>query len=235
MSRKPAIYAHQTFWKNLEEVVRLVEIHEELSGTGRGYKHRVEVLNKSAIVLLVACWESFVEDLAESAFSIILSRATDPMVFPNNVLAMVAKSLRENKNDTFIWKLAGDGWKSIMKSYKLTVFQKYTGTLNTAKTAQVDGIYASLIGLKKLSSHWHWRRMSSKNATNKLDALISLRGDIAHRVAAAKRVTKGNVKDYTDFVNRIAVETSNAVRDLINKQTKKDCWPSFTYESIFAR
>ena len=60
---------------NLSEIARLLEIHKEISGPGPGYKHNVQVLNKSAIVLLLACWEAYVEDLAESAFNFMLSKS----------------------------------------------------------------------------------------------------------------------------------------------------------------
>ena len=48
---------------NFQEIDRIIEIHGEISGSGPGYKHNVQVLNKSAIVLLLACWEAYIEDL----------------------------------------------------------------------------------------------------------------------------------------------------------------------------
>jgi hypothetical protein len=42
---------------NVVEVESLLKIHRKLTGPGPGRRH-VEVLNKSGIVVLVACWEA---------------------------------------------------------------------------------------------------------------------------------------------------------------------------------
>lgn len=57
---------------NLQDVRQLLAAHEQIAGAGRGRKRDVEVLNKSAIVLLVACWEVYVEDVVESALTVLM-------------------------------------------------------------------------------------------------------------------------------------------------------------------
>jgi hypothetical protein len=44
-----------TFLENTGEVQQIVELHEEKTCTRRGRRFGLEVLNKSAIVLLTAC------------------------------------------------------------------------------------------------------------------------------------------------------------------------------------
>jgi hypothetical protein len=230
MSRRPLIHPHLTLWKNLEEVDRLLKIHRKMSGKKPGYKHNVEVLNKSAVVLLVACWESFVEDLTETAFSTLLRRLKKHDRFSKKVLVGAAQPLKESKDEMSVWKLAGDGWRQILKDHKASLFERYTGKLNTPRPEQVDALYEALIGIKSISSYWHWKGTSSDNAKDKLNQLVELRGSIAHRVAASRKVHKKDVRDYVDFVNRISVETSNAIRDLIiTKTTGKEPWPEFSY------
>src|SRR4051812_72765 len=75
---------------NMRETQRLMEIHTEVAGGGPGRKHDVEVLNKSAIVLSVACWEAFVEDLAELALRAIVDDAEDHKAVAAVVLERVA-------------------------------------------------------------------------------------------------------------------------------------------------
>ena len=229
MPRRPYLYPHVTLWKNLEEVDRLLAIHTKMSGKGPGYKHNVEVLNKSAIILLVACWESFIEDVAETAFSILLGRARKHDLFSARVLTDAAKSLKESKDERAIWKLAGDGWKTVLKDHKATLFEKFTGKLNTPRPSQVDALYESLLGMKSPSFHWHWQHTTADNARRKLDDLIELRGSIAHRVKASRKIGKIDVRDYIDFINRIASITSNAVRSFVLEKTGKESWPEFTY------
>lgn len=200
-----------------------------MSGKKPGYKHNVAVLNKSAIVLLVACWECFIEDLAESAFSILLRRAIKHDIFSAKVLIEASKPLKESKDDREVWQLAGDGWRGVLKNHKATLFARYTGKLNTPRPEQVDVLYESLLGIKSVSSNWHWKGISAQDTVTKLNELIDLRGTIAHRVATSRRVHKRDVLDYIDFVNRIAIETSNSVRKLIIEKTNKEPWPSFSY------
>ena len=77
--------------------------------------------------------------------------------------------------------------------------------------------------------------MSAQAAVAKLEKLIKLRGSIAHRVEASTTVLKKDVREYVDLINRIAVQTSNAVRIEVLNATGKEPWPSFSYESIFTR
>jgi hypothetical protein len=200
-----------------------------MSGKGPGYKHNVEVLNKSAIVLLVACWESFVEDVAETAFSILLRRARKYDLFAARVRSDAAKPLKEAKDERAVWKLAGDGWRSVLKDYKVSLLEKYIGKLNTQRPSQVDAIYDSLLGIRSISSYWRWQHTTADNSRRKLDDLIDLRGSIAHRVEARYKVGKNDVRDYIDFINRIAAITSNAARSPVLGKTGKEPWPEFTY------
>ena len=51
------------FDENVKEVRNLLDIHRKVAKKTPGRKYNVEVLNKSGVVLLVACWESYVEHL----------------------------------------------------------------------------------------------------------------------------------------------------------------------------
>lgn len=222
---------HQALWNNLGEVLRLLQIHTELVGDKPGYKHNVEVLNKSGIVLLVACWEAFVEDLAETAFGILLRRAASHNDISSKVLAQAGKLLLQTGNDLEVWQLAGDGWKAVLQRYKKNITERYIGKLNTPKPEQVDEIYRCLFGIQNISTTWHWTGMNAKNAVEKLTALVALRGSISHRVAASRKVHKDLVRDYNDFINHLAVATSNAIREHIMKLTNSEPWDYFTYNA----
>jgi len=230
MSGKASLYPHETLWKNLGEVYRLIEIHTRVAGKKPGFKHNVEVLNKSAIVLLVACWEAFIEDLAETAFTILLKRTKRHDFLPPKVLTEVSKRLKESKDDREIWKLAGEGWKSVLKEHKNSMLQRYKRNFNTPKHQQIDNLYEVLLGIKRISSHWHWQGIRANSSIRKLQRLVVLRGSIAHRVAASQKVHKGDVIDYVKFINRIAVKTSNTVCKVIRKKTGKEPWSLFSYE-----
>jgi len=198
---------------NSTEVRRLMEIHEKMVGSSAGRKHRVEVLNKSAIVLLIACWEAYVEDLANAAFEFMLSNAKSPDILPAKVRALAGRKLREAKDETKIWQLAGTGWRKVLAKHKEAVLERYTGTFNTPKTENVEGLFEALLGMRHCSSCWSWAGMPAKKATSKLDSLVELRGSIAHRVKASTKVWKTHVLSHTEFIMRLSAQASNGVAD----------------------
>lgn len=219
----------QALEENISEVKRLLEIHKGLTGATPGRKHKVEVLNKSGIVLLVACWEALVEDLAEAAFNALLESATNYSVFPYDVLCLASKPLKESSDNRDVWKLAGEGWKEILSEHKEAVFKQYVGKLNTPKPKQVDGLFNSLLGMSSISSHWHWKGMSSQQATTALEDLIELRGFIAHRVQGAQSVKKVDVLRAMTLIYRLSVITSNRILAYVHAKTKKRPWPRYQF------
>lgn len=108
----------QNFFDNLNEIDELASIHTQIAGTTPGRKNKVQILNKSAIVLLTACWEYYVEDLVREAFDFLLSNAINHSIFPSSVLAKASKELKNDKDDRRVWELAGDGWKNILENSK---------------------------------------------------------------------------------------------------------------------
>jgi hypothetical protein len=218
--------------QNIEEVDRLLAIHEQIGGATRGRKHNLEVLNKSGIVLLVACWEAFIEDLASAAFDAMLMHATDHTIFPADVLAFASRDLKSAPDHREVWKLAGTGWKTVLQNHKAEVFKTYIGKLNTPKPKQIDSLFTTLIGISSLSSKWSWRGMSPDSAVEKLNRLVELRGSIAHRVAAAKSVHKSDVTAHVEFIYRLAVRSSNRTRAFVRARVKHRPWPTYYYGEI---
>ena len=222
---------HPTHFENMrlnfQEVKRLVSIHGDVAGVGAGYKTGVEVLNKSGIVLLVACWEAFIEDIVSTAFDFIFEKSTAHTAFPDSVLTLASKSLKEANDERMVWQLAGTGWQTILKAHKEKTLSKYLDNFNTPRAENVDVLFSKLIGLNQVSSCWSWRGLSNNEAKNKLSNLITLRGSIAHRVAASQTVYKNDVTVHMDFIRRLAVKTSNRTRQHIYERTGE--WPWLRY------
>jgi hypothetical protein len=226
---KMAAKQFENLKRNITDVRRLLEIHEIIAGKTAGYKHNVEVINKSGVVLLVASWEAFIEDLALTAFEAMLSKAKKVATFPNKVLTLASRDLKQSHDETQVWKLADSGWKTILRQHKDKIIEKHIGDFNTPRARQIDSLFQCLLGLNNLSSQWHWNRMSAVSAVKKLDSLVTLRGDIAHRVAASEKVYKGDVYGFIDFVHRLAVISSNRVRSFVYTRTKYEAWDPYYF------
>jgi len=215
-----------TFNQNLGEVNRLVAIHRRIAGSGQGRKHDVQVLNKSGVVLIVACWEACIEDLVSSALEYMIDKATSHDLIPDNVLERVASKHSGNK----AWDLAGDGWKKALKDNLKEVLARTTGNLNTPRAPQVNELCNKSLGLKKLSSSWHWTRSTAAQNEGRLDRLVTLRGSIAHRVATSDSVHKVSVTKGRELVCRLAVKSSNRIRTHVHGVVGTHPWASARYK-----
>jgi hypothetical protein len=110
-----------------------------------------------------------------------------------------------------VWALAGDGWRSVLTKHRIATIGTVVGPFNTPKTQQVDYLYDSLLDLRSLSGEWRWPGMPTHKARQKLDQLIGIRGNIAHRVRHVRQVRRPEIDDYVAFVNRIATCSHNSV------------------------
>ncbi|MFH0990240.1 MAG: HEPN domain-containing protein [bacterium] len=205
---------------NLLDVRALVQIHEKISGLGPGYEHYFEVLNKSAIVLIVACWEAYVEDLASFSFDRILADVPDPKKWPQNVFALATKEIFKSNKPSRLLELTGNGWINLLKHHRDNTIRR----LHTPNAIRVDSLFDDLIGLPSLSSNWHWQGRSNEAAKKRLHDLLQLRHSIVHTVIAPKRIFKWNVSAAVDLINRLAVISSNRVREYLARKVNVTPW-----------
>jgi len=215
--------------ENAREVERLVAIHGRVVGTGPGRKHNVEVLHKSAIVLLVACWETYVEALAREAVDNLIASAPSPRAIPGKVKAAAARGLRAAKDETRVWALAGDGWKEVLRRHKDTLIEGRLSGFHNPDAKKVNQLFEELIGIRAVLERVTWAGMPRGRPARKLGALVALRGEIAHRVKAGRRVYKEDVTDATHFFMRLAGELSNWVGGHLNDITKAAPWAGVKY------
>jgi len=208
MIKKPL----QNFHENIKEVEVLFAIHKALTGVKRGRRdHYVAVLNKSSVVLLVACWEAFIEGLANETFSVLLAKATNPFHFPKEVQKCLSRYVKEDKNELKVLELANNGWKDIFKQYKIANTKKFLGGFNTPSAKNIDDLFTKLIGLNNLSKSWSWHTITPASARRRLERLIKLRGDIAHKVKSKRPIHKGAVQKHVEFIERLANHSNTRV------------------------
>ena len=224
----PQIPDHvENFRSNLAEVTRLLDVHRQLTGTGPGRRRDVQVLNKSAVLLLVATWEAYVEDLAISACRFVVEHATSFRDLPEIALVKTSRRLINEKHDNSIWKLASDGWKNEL----LAQVEIETSRLHSPDAPNVDKLFQNAIGLKNLTKNYYWTGASRESVIKRLGNMIEMRGEIAHRVKASKSVTKSYVETNVNFVMRLGAISNNRVRTHTHGIVKMYPWPSFRHRA----
>jgi hypothetical protein len=66
--------------------------------------------------------------------------------------------------------------------------------------------------------------MSSKSAASKLDNYITIRGQIAHRLATARTVRKSWSTDYMWHIEKLSDKTDGAIAEHLEKHVGKCPW-----------
>jgi hypothetical protein len=211
-----ASIARQSFDANIADIDRLLEIHLHEGGDDRGRRYDLEVLNKSAIVLITAYWEAYCEDVAEEGLAHILRHANSADALPENLRKTLAKEIKSALNELEVWKIADLGWKTYLNDRLERLREERNRRLNTPKSSNIDALFLDAIGIPKMSSSWKWKKMSSAQATAKLDKYVSLRGAIAHRGKHSESVKKSEVEDFLGFTKKLAALTGG----LVNKHVK---------------
>jgi hypothetical protein len=216
--------ARNLFKENAADIERLLALHQGIGGTLPGRRYGLEVLNKSAIVLITAFWEAYCEDIAAEGLEHIIKHGTSPDPLPKEIKQSIAKDLKDNKNELSVWDLSGDGWKKILKDRLELLKNQRNKKLNTPKTQNIDELFQHSMGLSSVSSSWKWPKMTVVKARAKLDKYVTLRGEIAHRGIAAEAVTKKNVEDYFKFIKVLVSKTDNAVDFHVREITGQRLW-----------
>jgi hypothetical protein len=213
--------------KNLNDVKTLLKLHEERGGNARGRRYGLEVLNKSAIVLITSYWEAYCEDLAEEGLELIVTHAKTADMLPKEIKKIIAKKLRDDKNELAIWTISDSNWRAVLRRHLQELQDARNRKLNTPKHGNIDELFESAIGLPNVSSKWVWAtKLTAEKARKKLDKFVELRGEIAHRGKATTSVTKARVVDYLDFIEKAAAKTGGAVNTHVRKITGRRLFDS---------
>ncbi len=195
----------------LNDARRLVEIHGECTGPGRGRRHGYDALNRSAIILSVAAWEGFVEDLLSAAVASIARNASGPSRLPQNVRDAMIASLHQQggwgtlneKTKNGIWALAGRGWRNVYLHYS----KEKVSALNTPDYEKTKKLYSSVVGLADFARRWKTRRWQAKKYISELEKLLRLRHRIAHGAIGAETVGKDKAKAAIKLIENLAIWT----------------------------
>ena len=206
--------------ENLKDVERLMALHAQEGGAAPGSRDNLEVLNKSAVVLITSYWEAYCEDIAAEALEHIVLNTPSASGLPVEIKKLVAREIKNSLNELEAWSLSDDGWRTFLRSRLDALKEARDRKLNTPKCANIDDLFLSAIGLKNATGGWNWAsKITPLEAKEKLDKYVSLRGEIAHRGNSETSVTKNKVNDYLGFVRKAAAKTGGAVNKHVRAVT----------------
>ncbi|MEU6234481.1 HEPN domain-containing protein [Kitasatospora sp. NPDC047058] len=202
------------------DIERLVEFHEKETGTGRGYRRPdIQVVSRSAVVLICASWEAFCEDLVVEALQHLADHSPNGLALPDEVKKTLKASLLADKHELAIWNLADDGWRTALRDRATLISSDDDRSLNTPKPAQVKGFFNKYVGIGDITASWAWHKNDQERTSKLLEDFVVLRGSIAHRRSPAGGVRKKKATDGLDLVQRLAAKSAECVSEHLLKHT----------------
>lgn len=198
---------------NLKSALEDINALLDLSNSEIGSIHKSNIL-RSTIVLMVASWEQFIEQLAENTAITIVKRLRDSEPIPEGVKQSIAiyavKENRSNKRDfsKSVWQIADKGWKTVYVQY----CKESTKKINSAYSENIQRLYEDVFGIRDVTSSWSFNALTSDDCASRLDDLVNMRHDIAHGAnLRASELTDGYVNNLVEFLTCIAAFTHQLV------------------------
>jgi len=216
--------ARRAFDQNAHDIERLLEIHADLGGDQCGRRHRLGVLNKSAIVLITAIWEAYCEDLAAEGLEHLVDHVSAADRLPVELRKRIAKELKSDPNDLAIWRIADQRWKPLLRDRLTQLQDDRNRKLNTPRAENISELFNIALGLSDISTAWCWRNMTVARARKKLDEYVTLRGAIAHRAQSEISCTKNRVSDFFGLIKSLVAKTGGRVNTHVKSITGKSLW-----------
>jgi hypothetical protein len=184
----------------------------------------IEVLFRSAAVLMVSHWEAYIEDICSEALEHLVTHAKNASALPKAVKQQIAIEMRSSKNDLELWRLADDGWKEVLRARLATMKAGRDRGFNSPKAQQTSDFIKTAVGVDDIANAWKVDSLEPKEAAAKLDALVALRGEIAHRGRVKERLDENYISDHVSFLRTLVAKTGGRINQHLKRITKKKLW-----------
>lgn len=192
--------AKGSFSQALVDVDNLLWFHENEGGNRRGRRGaHFQSLNKSAIVLLCAAWETYIETVILECVDHNVDAVNTPDAMLRSLQKITQTHIREGKVENAWVSVAGDGWKELTKS----LVRNRVSALNTPKPGPVTELMKSVLGIDDIKENWTWHRNPLGTPSENLKLFVTRRGAISHGEQLPETVTRASVTAAYDLVSRL--------------------------------
>ncbi len=170
----------------------------------------IEVLKRSALILAVTAWETFLEDKVHEKFYPRLNQAMVPKDISRvfNTVANRWLDQEKSKLHRTLETWTGSGWKEHLRTH----FDKAITALNTPDSQNCAHLFKTYLDID-LTNHWKWRGYNHETASKRLDEVISTRGLVTHVARKASLSPKKHIlsrkdlESYLLFIKELAHAT----------------------------
>jgi hypothetical protein len=211
--------ARKTFDNNLGDINDLIEYYEQAEASFHGSSPGADVVLRSAMVLLVTYWEAYIEDIASEVVTHLTTHVSDPGELPKELKKIIAKELKEDKNELAVWNLAADGWKTLIQKRLPSLREARDRTFNTPKSRQTRDFLRASTGIQDITTSWTVESEAPESCCKTLDLLVKLRGRIAHRGKLKKHISVEFVQMHKKWFENLVTKTEEHINNEIETVT----------------
>lgn len=217
--------ARKSFDESARDIEHLLEAWKAAgSKTSEVNSSTTDVLLRSAVVLLVSYWEAYVEDICSEALEHIVLHSKDASKIPTEAKKIVAAELKKAQHELEVWKIADGGWRDYLKERLPRLKSDRDRSWNSPKADATSKFIKDVLGLEDVHKAWNVQNLESKVASERLDGLIKIRGQIAHRGKLEQPLTQEFVTDHTNFLNSVVSRTGSRINRHVIGITGKPLW-----------
>lgn len=193
------------------DIHRLMEAYYTANKKKKRGKRALDHFTRSSILLLVAAWETYIEELLVESVNMICLKIGDPHSLPNPVKKNLTKYVEEHKNELKAFQLSGDKWKIIYVEYA----EIMTNQLNTPKKNKVDELFKNFLGVECVSSQW---------GKSSPDFIVEVRGTIAHKVRSENYLQSKVVEAFIEEIESFVTKTDIAIYHYLTQLLESTPW-----------
>lgn len=220
--------AWEKFRENAEDLDHLIDLYDAMvtlyEDSGDPVPEGTEVLFRSAVVLMVSHWEAYIEDITSEALDHLVSKTKEATFLPKEIKKQVASELKAATNEIEVWKIADGGWKPYIKDRLKNFKEVRDKNFNTPKALKTQEFIKISLGLENICRAWATDEMTEAEAKGKLDTLIEIRGQIAHRGRLDKKLDKDWIVEHIGFLRNLASKTGGIINTHVKGITGSALW-----------
>jgi len=199
----------------LKDVDALLETHRKENPGTRG-RAGLGHLTRSAVFILCAAWEHYVELVCTELFEpLILGVSLESA--HKDVKKILANYVKNQKDESYCLNLIGNGWKQCLKDCLDIEIKGF----HTPKSTPVKNLFRDYLGIN-LDGILH------KDNCTLIDDFVTKRGDIAHTGAMAGYPKFDEVVKYRDRICSIVMAIDEFLAEEGKKVLKKKPWERLT-------
>jgi hypothetical protein len=184
----------------------------------------LDVLLRAAVVMMVSQWEAYIEDICSEGLNHLVEHVPDASILPKEIRKLIAVELKGDKNEVAVWDLAGDGWRRYLHSRLSKLKEGRDRSFNTPKAQNTADFVRCVLGIADIRESWAFDDLQPAAVAKRLDMLVEVRGQIAHRGRIEQHIDKEWVLDQMAFLRKVVAKTGGRINSHVKKVTSKPLW-----------